>query len=54
LAHYEVGDIMHYPWLQPLHALKDPMLTKRPRVVAWVEHIGERPAVQRGMQVPAN
>jgi glutathione S-transferase len=33
--------------------LKMPMLMELPRVVAWVERIGARPAVQRGMKVPS-
>jgi GST-like protein len=49
---YSIGDIMHYPWLHPVLALKAPPLMQRPRVVSWLERIGERPAVQRGMQVP--
>jgi GST-like protein len=49
---YSIGDIMHYPWLQPLLWLKAPPLLEHPRVVAWLERIGERPAVQRGMRVP--
>ncbi|MEB2343541.1 MAG: glutathione S-transferase family protein [Deltaproteobacteria bacterium] len=49
---YSIGDIMHYPWLQPLLALRAPPLLDHPRVVAWLERIGERPAVQRGMRVP--
>jgi len=49
---YSVGDIMHYPWLIfPLN-LRMPALVERERVVAWLERIGERPAVQRGMAVP--
>jgi len=50
---YTIGDIMHYPWLAPLYALKAPPLMEDPNVVAWVERIAARPAVQRGMQVPA-
>jgi GST-like protein len=49
---YSIGDIMHYPWLQPLLALRAPPLLELPRVVAWLERIAERPAVQRGMRVP--
>ena len=49
---YSIGDIMHYPWLALALGLKAPMLMKRERVVAWLERIGERPAVQRGMAVP--
>jgi GST-like protein len=50
---YSIGDIMHYPWLHPLQALRAPILMDQPRVVAWLERIGARPAVQRGMKVPA-
>jgi len=49
---YSIGDIMHYPWLVFLLNLRAPMLMKRERVVAWLERIGKRPAVQRGMAVP--
>jgi len=49
---YSIGDIMHYPWLALMLALKAPPLMERKAVVAWLERIGERPAVQRGMKVP--
>jgi len=49
---YSIGDIMHYPWLVFLLNLRAPMLMKRERVVAWLERIGERPAVKRGMAIP--
>ena len=50
---YSIADIMHYPWLQPLQGLRAPMLIEQPRVVAWLDRIGARPAVQRGMKVPS-
>lgn len=49
---YSIGDIMHYPWLALALALKAPPLMALPRVVAWLERIGARPAVLRGMAVP--
>ena len=49
---YSIGDIMHYPWLRPAYDLKAPMLLEQKRVVAWLERIAERPAVERGMAVP--
>jgi GST-like protein len=49
---YSIGDVMHYPWLQIMLALKAPPLLEHEQVVAWLERIGERPAVQRGMRVP--
>jgi GST-like protein len=50
---YSIGDIMHYPWLVFLVSMKVPMMMELPRVVAWIERIGARPAVQRGIKVPA-
>ncbi len=50
---YSIGDIMHFGWLAPVLGLKAPVLMERPRVRAWVERIAERPAVQRGLAVPA-
>jgi GST-like protein len=50
---YSIGDVMHYPWLQPVLGLKAPPLMALPRVVAWLERIAERPAVARGMAVPS-
>ncbi len=49
---YTIGDIMHYPWLKYVLALQMPALMDKPRVVEWLERIGERPAVARGMAVP--
>jgi len=49
---YSIGDIMHYPWLKVLLDLGAKEITEQKRVVAWLERIGARPAVQRGMQVP--
>lgn len=49
---YSIGDIMHYPWLAIPRAMKVPMILERERVVAWIDRIGARPAVQRGMNVP--
>ena len=49
---YSIGDIMHYPWLRFVLNLKAPDLMKLPRVVAWLERIGNRPAVKRGLEIP--
>lgn len=49
---YTIGDIMHYPWLRYPLALEMPALMDKPRVVAWLKRIAERPAVVRGMAVP--
>jgi GSH-dependent disulfide-bond oxidoreductase len=49
---YSIGDIMHYPWLSAMQGLRAPQLLALPRVVAWLERIGARPAVKRGMEIP--
>ena len=49
---YSIGDIMHYPWLKVPLDLRFPALLERPRVVEWLERIGKRPAVERGMALP--
>ncbi len=49
---YSIGDIMHVGWLKPMLDLGAPLLQKRPRVVAWIERIVARPAVQKGLAVP--
>jgi GST-like protein len=49
---YSIGDIMHFPWLKIVLDLKAPALLERGSVVAWLERIGDRPAVQRGMAIP--
>ncbi len=50
---YSIGDIMHYGWLSIAYGLKAPQVMSRERVVAWLERIGERPAVLRGLAVPS-
>ena len=53
---YSIADIACYPWmLAATSFLKEPLaesLATKPAVARWLEAVGERPAVQRGMQVP--
>ncbi|MGH1574898.1 glutathione S-transferase family protein [Methylobacterium sp. P31] len=55
-AEYSVADIACYAWtLAATSFLKEPLkdtLEAVPNVHAWLDRVGERPAVQRGMQVP--
>ncbi|MEL7033699.1 MAG: glutathione S-transferase [Pseudomonadota bacterium] len=48
---YSIADIMHYPWLKAGLDLQFPALLEKPRIPAWLNRIGERPAVKQGMQV---
>lgn len=49
---YTVADIAVWPWLVP-YANQGMDLAEFPHLQRWFETIGERPAVQRGMQVLA-
>ena len=49
---YSIGDIMHYPWLFLAHKGGLPWIVERPHLGGWLNRIGERPAVEKGMQVP--
>ena len=50
---YSMADIMHYPWLVLAQQGGMPWILDRPSVVAWLDRIGRRPAVQEGMNVPS-
>ena len=50
---YSIGDIMHYPWLKIVQNLGAPALQELPRVVAWLDRISARPAVEKGMSIPS-
>ena len=50
---YTIGDIMHFPWLRLAQSIGAPWITSRPRLVDWLDRIAARPAVRRGMDVPA-
>lgn len=47
---YSIADVASYAWVAGRHA--DGGLEAFPNVVAWLERVGARPAVQRGMQIP--
>ena len=49
---YSVADIATYPWVAR-YEMHRTRLEDFPNVKRWFEAIGDRPAVQRGMAVPA-
>lgn len=49
---YSIADIALYPWVAS-YEFMGLSLEKHPHLKRWVELLQERPAVQRGMEVPA-
>lgn len=49
---YSIADVATYPWVAR-HEWHKVDLADYPNVARWYTAIGERPAVQRGMRVPA-
>lgn len=53
---YSIADIALYPWLLAATSYLKPVLgdslATKPAIQAWLQRVGERPAVQRGMAQP--
>jgi len=54
---YSIADIATYPWIvaawQPFQGMMPEKIGELGNVQRWLDRIGARPAVQRGMAVPA-
>jgi len=54
---YSIADIATYPWViaawQPFRAMMPEKIGALPRVQRWLDTVGARPAVVRGMAVPS-
>lgn len=48
---YSIADIATYPWVH-LHGWAGVELTDFPALRGWLDRVGTRPAVQRGMTIP--
>ncbi len=52
---YTIADIAAYPWVMAAKTAMDALLgdtfARSPATVDWLERVGSRPAVQRGMQI---
>lgn len=49
---YSVADIALYPWIVP-HQMQGQRLKDFPHLARWFDEVSQRPAVQRGMNVPS-
>ncbi len=49
---YSIADIAAYPWASGATILLKDKVAGKPHVLVWLETVGERPAVQRGMATP--
>ncbi|MFN7133423.1 MAG: glutathione S-transferase N-terminal domain-containing protein [Myxococcales bacterium] len=49
---YSIADVATYPWVAGVTTLMPELLEGREQVKRWLAEIGQRPAVQKGMQVP--
>lgn len=49
---YSIADIALYPHMAMFRQLLPEAFSSRPGVLQWLERVGTRPAVQRGMKVP--
>lgn len=53
---YTIADIIHYPWVAALDIFKDveglPPFPTAPNLDRWMDRVGAREAVRRGMDVP--
>jgi GSH-dependent disulfide-bond oxidoreductase len=48
---YSIADVATYPWVA-IYEFQGLTLDNHPNLKRWVETVGQRPAVQRGMAVP--
>lgn len=49
---YSIADIAIYPWLVGIARISTELLDGKPNLKAYIERIGQRPAVQKGMKIP--
>lgn len=49
---YSIADMASYPWVAPVMAESDRYRDRFPAVTAWLDRVGGRDGVQRGMAIP--
>ncbi|WP_224242952.1 glutathione S-transferase family protein [Hyalangium gracile] len=49
---YSIADIALYPWAAGVRQLVPELFSSASGILQWLERVGQRPAVQRGMKVP--
>ena len=50
---YSIADILTYPWVVTIHNYMFKDISAWPNVERWIKDVGARPAVQKGMNIPA-
>jgi len=50
---YSIADMMVYPWLEAARQAQPGFFDGLPRLRAWMDAVASRPAVARGMAIPA-
>jgi GST-like protein len=50
---FSIADVMTYPWIQAAYDAQAALVTPFKSLTAWLERVGARPAVKRGMAVPS-
>ncbi len=51
VGEYSIADIAHWPWVMA-HEWADVSIEDLPHLQRWLKSVGDRPAVQQGIQVP--
>lgn len=53
---YSIADIAIYPWIAQyrirVKEYIEPLIEARPFIAGWLDRVGQRPAVQKGMKLP--
>jgi GST-like protein len=50
---YSIADLMTYPWIEAARSAQASIVAPFTHVTAWLDRVGAREAVKRGMAVPS-
>jgi GST-like protein len=49
---YSIADISLYPWVVTARSIAPELFSSASGILQWLQRVGDRPAVQKGMKVP--